>query len=107
MKKINNTKKIVYFSTPAYGHLMPEFPVIKRLVEKNLFEQNRLKEVENHSIINSDIIILKNKEKENLEMLLKNNSEEIKSLQEEFMAIGGYEVNSKVDKIISGFKVEH
>ena len=29
------------------------------------------------------------------------------SLQEEFMSIGGYEVNSKIDKIISGFKVEH
>ena len=29
------------------------------------------------------------------------------TLQEEFMSIGGYEINSKVDKIISGFKVEH
>lgn len=29
------------------------------------------------------------------------------SLQEEFMTIGGYEVNSKIEKIISGFKVEH
>ena len=28
-------------------------------------------------------------------------------LQEEFSTIGGYEVKSKVDKIIAGFKVEH
>ena len=56
---------------------------IKKLVEKNLFEQNRLKEIEDHSFFNSDIIILKNKEKENLEMLLKKTSEEIKSLQNE------------------------
>ena len=56
---------------------------IKKLVEKNIFEQNRLKEIEDHSFFNSDIIILKNKEKENLEMLLKKTSEEIKSLQNE------------------------
>ena len=56
---------------------------IKKLVEKNLFEQNRLEEIEDHSFFNSDIIILKNKEKENLEMLLKKTSEEIKSLQNE------------------------
>ena len=30
----NKCKKIIFFSTPAYGHLMPEFSVIKRLVEE-------------------------------------------------------------------------
>ena len=29
------------------------------------------------------------------------------NLQEEFISLGGYEVNSKVDKIIAGFKVEN
>lgn len=27
-------KKVVFFSTPAYGHMLPELPVIKRLISK-------------------------------------------------------------------------
>ncbi|MBR6033766.1 MAG: hypothetical protein IKP28_03390 [Clostridia bacterium] len=32
MNEAIKKKRIIYFSTPAYGHLMPEFPIIKELV---------------------------------------------------------------------------
>lgn len=78
--------------------------------------------VEWNELIVKDILYLSFKELNELEIKLKKEEEKLSiatdkelekvikrysALQEEYISLGGYEKKSKVEKIISGFKVEH
>ena len=60
---------------------------IKKLVSNNLYDQNKLKVIEENSYSFNDDIDLKVKEKEDLETILQNNFDEINSLQENYFKL--------------------
>ena len=106
-------KLISKFDVPSYGDIF-----IRKGASIGVLEQKP--KVEWNNTIVKDILYKSFKKINELESLLKKEEEKLSdytrkdldkvinrysALQEEFSSIGGYEVKSKIEKIVSGFKV--
>ena len=64
MSKSNNKKKkIVYFSTPAFGHLNAEYPVISKLIENGYSKKDACREIANKYGVSKNTLYNNIKEK--------------------------------------------
>ena len=92
---ISKNRKIGFLSQYSDESLSNE--VVKNIIYSSFKEINKLKEKLNNA--ENDMYNLDGKDLE--KSIIK-----YTSIQEKYISIGGYEIDSKVDKIISAFKVE-